>query len=44
MPKAKVKSCIVLTPQIAKRLMKALHENITKYMPFIKKRKSVLLL
>lgn len=31
MPKAKVKSRIVLTPQHAKRLMKALHENITKY-------------
>ncbi|HPE86677.1 MAG: DUF3467 domain-containing protein [Bacteroidia bacterium] len=31
MPKAKVKSRIVLTPQHAKRLMKALHENISKY-------------
>ncbi len=31
MPKAKVKSRIVLTPQHAKRLMKALHDNITKY-------------
>jgi hypothetical protein len=30
-PKAKVKSRIVLTPQHAKRLMKALKENITKY-------------
>jgi len=31
MPKAKVKSRIVLTPQHAKRLMNALTENITKY-------------
>lgn len=30
-PKAKVKSRIVLTPQHAKRLMKALNENLTKY-------------
>src|ERR1039458_3673566 len=30
-PKAKVKSRIVLTPQHAKRLMKALKENVTKY-------------
>lgn len=30
-PKAKVKSRILLTPQHAKRLMKALGENITKY-------------
>lgn len=30
-PKAKVKSRIVLTPQHAKRLMKALGENIHKY-------------
>ncbi|MDQ3142666.1 MAG: DUF3467 domain-containing protein [Bacteroidota bacterium] len=30
-PKAKVKSRIVLTPQHAKRLMKALHDNISKY-------------
>ena len=30
-PKAKVKSRIVLTPQHAKRLMKALKENITKF-------------
>ena len=30
-PKAKVKSRIVLTPQHAKRLMKALKENISKY-------------
>jgi hypothetical protein len=30
-PKAKVKSRIVLTPQHAKRLMKALKENIGKY-------------
>lgn len=30
-PKAKVKSRIVLTPQHAKRLMKALKDNIGKY-------------
>jgi hypothetical protein len=30
-PKAKVKSRIVLTPQHAKRLMKALKENISKF-------------
>ena len=30
-PKAKVKSRILLTPQHAKRLMKALTENIRKY-------------
>lgn len=30
-PKAKVKSRIVLTPQHAKRLLKALHENIQKF-------------
>jgi len=30
-PKAKVKSRIILTPQHAKRLMKALNENIAKY-------------
>ncbi len=30
-PKAKVKSRIVLTPQHAKRLMNALRENIAKY-------------
>ena len=30
-PKARVKSRIVLTPQHAKRLMKALKENVTKY-------------
>ena len=30
-PKAKVKSRIILTPQHAKRLMRALEENITKY-------------
>lgn len=30
-PKAKVKSRIVLTPQHAKRLMKALSENVQKY-------------
>ena len=31
MPKAKVKSRIILTPQHAKRLLKALKENIVKY-------------
>ncbi len=30
-PKAKVKSRIVLTPQHAKRLVKALSENVTKF-------------
>lgn len=30
-PKAKVKSRIILTPQHAKRLYRALNENITKY-------------
>ncbi|MBP6977730.1 MAG: DUF3467 domain-containing protein [Bacteroidales bacterium] len=30
-PKAKVKSRIILTPQHAKRLYRALKENITKY-------------
>ena len=30
-PKAKVKSRIILTPEHAKRLMKALQENISKY-------------
>ena len=30
-PKAKVKSRIVLTPQRAKRLMKALKDNISKF-------------
>lgn len=30
-PKAKVKSRILLTPQHAKRLMKALKDNIAKY-------------
>lgn len=30
-PKAKVKSRVILTPQHAKRLMKALKENITKF-------------
>ncbi len=30
-PKAKVKSRIILTPQHAKRLFKALKENITKF-------------
>jgi hypothetical protein len=30
-PKAKVKSRIVLTPQHAKRLMKALKDNISKF-------------
>ncbi|MFH1004987.1 MAG: DUF3467 domain-containing protein [Bacteroidota bacterium] len=31
MPKAKVKARIVLTPEHAKRFMKALKENISKY-------------
>ncbi len=31
MPKAKVKSRIILTPQHAKRLLNALHDNISKY-------------
>jgi hypothetical protein len=30
-PKAKVKSRVILTPQHAKRLMKALRENIAKF-------------
>jgi len=30
-PKAKVKTRIILTPQHAKRLMKALMENVTKF-------------
>ena len=30
-PKAKVKSRILITPQHAKRLLKALHDNETKY-------------
>lgn len=30
-PKAKVKSRIMLTPQHAKRLMRALNDNITKF-------------
>lgn len=30
-PKSKVKSRIILTPQHAKRLMKALMENVSKY-------------
>lgn len=30
-PKAKVKSRIILTPQHAKRLMKAISENLTKF-------------
>lgn len=30
-PKAKVKSRVIVTPQHAKRLMKALQENIRKY-------------
>ncbi|MEI6574848.1 MAG: DUF3467 domain-containing protein [Bacteroidota bacterium] len=30
-PKAKVKSRIILTPQHAKRLLKALQENISKF-------------
>ncbi len=31
LPKAKVKSRIILTPQHAKRLMKALSENISRF-------------
>lgn len=31
MPKAKVKSRVILTPQHAKRLLRALKENISKY-------------
>jgi hypothetical protein len=31
MPKAKVQSRIIITPQHAKRLLKALHDNINKY-------------
>ncbi len=31
MPKAKVKSRVLLTPQHAKRLMRALQDNISKY-------------
>ena len=31
MPKAKVKSRVLLTPQHAKRLMKALQDNIRRY-------------
>jgi len=31
MPKAKVKSRIVLTPQHAKRLLRALQDNVVKY-------------
>ena len=30
-PKSKVKSRIVLTPQHAKRLLKALHDNISRF-------------
>ncbi|HPR28870.1 MAG TPA: DUF3467 domain-containing protein [Chitinophagales bacterium] len=30
-PKAKVKSCIIMTPQHAKRLLRALADNIAKY-------------
>jgi hypothetical protein len=30
-PKAKVKSRVIVTPQNAKRLLKALHENIHRY-------------
>ena len=30
-PKAKVKSRVILTPQHAKRLMRALNDNLTKY-------------
>lgn len=31
MPKAKVKSRVVLTPEHAKKLFRALHDNISKY-------------
>ncbi|MDN3705768.1 DUF3467 domain-containing protein [Myroides ceti] len=31
MPKAKVKSRVIMTPQHAKRLLKALQENISKF-------------
>ncbi|MEQ8908442.1 MAG: DUF3467 domain-containing protein [Vicingaceae bacterium] len=31
LPKAKVKSRIMMTPQHAKRLMRALHDNISKF-------------
>ncbi|MCS7075785.1 MAG: DUF3467 domain-containing protein [Bacteroidia bacterium] len=31
LPKAKVKSRIILTPEHAKRLLSALHDNIMKY-------------
>ena len=31
MPKAKVKSRVMMTPQHAKRLMRALEDNLTKY-------------
>ena len=31
LPKAKVKSRVILTPQHAKRLMRALTDNISKY-------------
>ncbi|NVJ64569.1 MAG: DUF3467 domain-containing protein [Flavobacteriaceae bacterium] len=30
-PKAKVKSRVILTPQHAKKLLKALHENVKKF-------------
>lgn len=30
-PKAKVKSRIILTPQHAKRLLKALHDNVNRF-------------
>ena len=30
-PKSKVKSRIILTPQHAKRFMRAIHENVEKY-------------
>jgi hypothetical protein len=30
-PKSKVKSRIVLTPQHAKRFLKALHENVSRF-------------
>lgn len=31
MPKAKVRSRIIITPEHAKRLLRALHENISNY-------------
>ena len=31
MPKARVKSRVILTPEHAKRLLQALHDNVAKY-------------